>query len=424
MSLRIPQPLRAPVFRDLAAGRVVVTLGNAIGPIALAFAVLDLTGSVTALGFVVAARSLAIIAFLLIGGTIADRLPRQHIMVFSCITAAVTQAIVATVVLTGVASVGLLVALSFVNGVFAALWLPASASVLVQIVPTEQLQQSNALIRLGTNLAMMAGTALGGFFVAAVGPGWGLTIDASTSAIAAAIFARIRGSSVLAGDGPGTRFMAALLQGWHEFAARRWLWTVVLGFLVMHAVSSGAIQVLGPALAGATFGRGNWGLILGCQVLGMTVGAFFALRVRSTHLLRYGLLCMFGTAVPLAALAASPVPAFLFAAFFVGGVALEQFTVAWDTTMQTHVPTASLALVTAYDAMGSYIAMPLGEVAAGPIGQSVGTSTAIAGAAVIVVAAVIVMLSTRDVRDLSQPVGSNPRRGAPVSEEGQAHGRP
>ncbi|HEY3007848.1 MAG TPA: MFS transporter, partial [Micromonosporaceae bacterium] len=51
-------PLRYTPFRYLAAGRFITMLGNSIAPIALAFAVLDLTGSVRDLGFVVGARSL------------------------------------------------------------------------------------------------------------------------------------------------------------------------------------------------------------------------------------------------------------------------------------------------------------------------------------------------------------------------------
>ena len=61
------EPLRHKAFRYLAAGRVVNMLGNAVAPIALAFAVLDLTGSVRDLGLVVGARSLANVVFILFG---------------------------------------------------------------------------------------------------------------------------------------------------------------------------------------------------------------------------------------------------------------------------------------------------------------------------------------------------------------------
>ena len=74
-------PLRYPAFRFLVTGRAVTMLGNAVAPIALAFAVLDLTGSARDLGLVVGARSLTNVVFVLFGGVIADRMPRHLVMV-------------------------------------------------------------------------------------------------------------------------------------------------------------------------------------------------------------------------------------------------------------------------------------------------------------------------------------------------------
>ena len=74
-------PLREREFRLLFAGRTISLVGSAIAPVALAFAVLDLTGSKTDLGLVLAAREIPLIVFLLVGGIWADRLPRHHVMV-------------------------------------------------------------------------------------------------------------------------------------------------------------------------------------------------------------------------------------------------------------------------------------------------------------------------------------------------------
>lgn len=85
-------PLRYPPFRYLVAGRIITMLGSAMAPIALAFAVLDLTGSVTALGIVVGVRSLLNVVFLLFGGVVADRLPRQLVVVGASTVAGLSQA--------------------------------------------------------------------------------------------------------------------------------------------------------------------------------------------------------------------------------------------------------------------------------------------------------------------------------------------
>ncbi|MDI5943663.1 MFS transporter, partial [Micromonospora sp. DH15] len=121
-------PLRHRAFRWLAAGRMVNMLGNGVAPIALAFAVLDLTGSVRDLGLVVGVRSLMTVLFVLFGGVVADRIPRRLVLVGSNVLGAATQAAVAAVVLTGTATIPLLLALGAANGVVSALAQPASAA--------------------------------------------------------------------------------------------------------------------------------------------------------------------------------------------------------------------------------------------------------------------------------------------------------
>ena len=76
-------PLAERDFRLLFLGRTVSLFGSAFAPIALAFAVLDIGGSATDLGLVVAASTLPQVVFILVGGIWADRLPRHHVMVVS-----------------------------------------------------------------------------------------------------------------------------------------------------------------------------------------------------------------------------------------------------------------------------------------------------------------------------------------------------
>src|SRR5207245_4157956 len=74
-------PLHEREFRLLFAGRTISMLGSAIAPVGLAFAVLDLTGSTSDLGIVLASRAIATIVLLLIGGVWADRVPRRVVRV-------------------------------------------------------------------------------------------------------------------------------------------------------------------------------------------------------------------------------------------------------------------------------------------------------------------------------------------------------
>jgi MFS family permease len=110
-------PLGEREFRLLFLGRMVSLFGSAFAPIALAFAVLDLTGSPSDLGLVIAAGFVPQIVFILVGGVWADRLPRHYVMVVSDLLAGGAQAAVAALVLTGVAEIWHLVALQVIRGI-------------------------------------------------------------------------------------------------------------------------------------------------------------------------------------------------------------------------------------------------------------------------------------------------------------------
>lgn len=412
-------PLRHRAFRLLAAGRFVSMAGNALAPIALAFAVLDLTGSATDLGLVVGARSLTNVVLLLFGGVVADRMPRQFVMVGSSVAAMVTQAAVATVVLTGTANLGLLMALSAVNGAAAAFAFPASSALVPQTVPPDLLRPANALNRLGANAALIGGAVAGGAVVVAVGPGWGIAVDALSFGVAAVLFGLIRVPAVREKAEQRRSPIADLREGWSEFTARSWVWVVVLGFCLFNAAEVGALHVLGPVVADETIGRQMWGLFLAMETAGMVAGGLIAIRLRVRRLLLVGVSCCIGGALWIVGLALFPAVALLLPAAFITGVAMEQFAVAWDVSLQEHVPPAKLARVYSYDAVGSFLAIPIGQVAAGPIADRVGARAALLGAAAIIVVAVVGMLFNRGVRTLEHVVAAHPA----TTETGDQHER-
>lgn len=172
-------------FRHLFAARFLTVLGNGIAPIALAFAVLDIGGSASDLGIVVASRSIFNVLFLLLGGVLADRYSRSRVLVSSSVVAAISQAVVAWSVLDGSATVLSLTLLGAVNGAAAGITLPASSALVPQTVPGKSLREANAFIQLGVYSGTVIGASLGGVLTGAVGPGWGLAIDALGFAAAA-----------------------------------------------------------------------------------------------------------------------------------------------------------------------------------------------------------------------------------------------
>src|SRR5687768_5041072 len=142
--------------------------------VALAFAVLDITDSATALGQVLAAHTIPMVLFLLWGGVIADRLPRVPIIQVSNLVSGLTQAAIALLVITGTADLPIVIALSAIHGVVSAMSFPAMGGLMPQLVPRDELQKANALMSLVRGGLAVIGPSASALLVVAVGAGWAL----------------------------------------------------------------------------------------------------------------------------------------------------------------------------------------------------------------------------------------------------------
>jgi MFS family permease len=392
-------PFARREFRLLFLARSTSFFGSAIAPVAIAFAVLDLTGSATDLGLVLAARVVPQILFMLVGGVWADRLPRNLVMVASDLVTGTTQATTAVLIITGSAELWHLIVLQAIGGTAFSFFFPASTGLIPQTVEAPLLQQANAALRMALNAASISGAALGGFLVAAVGPGWALAIDAGTFFVSAGFLGAMR----VARDErlQATNFLAELREGWHEFSSRTWLWVIVLAFGFLNAAETGAFNVLGPLVAREELGgAGAYGGLPAAEAVGLVLGGLIALRFRPARPLLVGCAAMAGLPPVLILLAlGAPLPVLLIAAL-VMGIGIETFSVLWDTSLQQHVPQQALSRVSSYDALGSFVFIPLGQIAAGPTADLVGRDRALYLAAAIVTVSILAMLATTDIRRL------------------------
>jgi MFS family permease len=399
-------PLRERSFRLLFFGRTIYFIGGAFANVALAFAVLDLTGSKTDLGLVLAARSLPQVLFLLVGGIWADRLPRHRVMVFSNVVSGISQGAIALLLLTGQAEVWHVAALAAVNGASSAFFFPAATGIVPQTVSQAMLQPANAILRLGQNASWIGGAALGGLVVAATSPGIGIAVDAASFLIAAVLVAMIRLPATLRME--GANFFAELKEGWREFSSRTWLWVIVIQFGFVNAVLLGVEGVLGPAVAKEHLGgAAAWGLILTAQSLGLVAGGLLLLRLRPRRLLLAGTTGFLVT-IPFMLGLAGPLPVVaLIALAAIAGIGSETFGIMWDTTMQQEIPQEKLSRVYSYDALGSFVLIPLGVAIVGPVSEVLGTRETILGAAAISLTATLAVLLVHDVRTIERK-GSEP----------------
>lgn len=364
-------PLAHPDYRFLVSGATVSALGNAITPVALAFAVLDLGGSATDLGLVVAAFVTADVLTVLVGGVLGDRLPRQLMLQGSAAAAAVSQAFVAVALIGGWASIPLLAVGGVVNGCLGALSGPSSSALTRQTVPPDELPRAVAVRRLAQNAAMVIGFSAAGSLVAAFGSGWAVAVDAATFAVAAMCFGLIRVPPLLAVE-KAPSLLGDLAAGFGEVFRHTWLWLLVGQALLYHLVYGGVQGVLGPIVVGESLGRSAWGWALGALMLGFIIGGLLTLRWRPRHGLFVGTALLALTAAfPLAMALSDHLPLLLLGAFL-HGFGLEIFSVNWDLSIQQNVAEDKLARVYSFDIVGSYVARPLGLAVTGPIASAVG----------------------------------------------------
>ena len=166
--------------------------------------------------------------------------------------------------------------------------------------------------------------------------------------------------------------MQDLREGWTFFRSVTWLWVVVLGFGALNMIHNGALFTLGPVVAEDTIGRQAWGFVLSAEAAGLLLMALVLLRFRLERPLLWGMLAIILNALPMLMLGIDPVVVALVAAAFIGGMGIEVFSMGWSLAMQENIDDDMLSRAYSYDMLGSFIAMPIGQLAWGPLGVAFG----------------------------------------------------
>ena len=350
------------------------------------------------------------IAFLVIGGVWADRLPRNLLMTATNLLSAAAQLGMGAMLLSGHVVLWLALSLQFLTGTAMAFYLPSVQGLTAQIVPSEHLQRANALLSLTRSFAGSIGPLVASALVVTVGAGWALVADGVAFLMSAWLLHRIKLPRLPAG--PAGSFVADLREGLREVTSRDWVWTSILAFMAGHLATAFFI-VLGPAsLLDRGEGAIGWGAVIAALSIGNVLGDVVAFRVvvrrpivfcRLVELLGVPLLIAFALEAPAWVLIAAALPA---------GVAITLSDALWYTALQRHLPPTSLSRVTSYDWMGSFALRPLGYLAAGSLAASLGTAAAFFTAAALVVVVKLAGLLFAGVRQLpatSRPAVEEPR---------------
>lgn len=397
--MRLPAVLHEREYRLLFGAQLSSLLGDQMVTVALAFGILDHGGSASDVGIVLAARSLAVIAFLLGGGVIGDRLPRRAVLVATDVVRIGSQGAVAAVLISGGGSIALLAALSAVTGAATGVFNPTATGFLPEVVSPQGLQEANALRSLASSGGRIAGPLLAGLLVATAGAGWAIAVDAASYAVSAALVAAmsVRG----AGRGETSEsFLDELRTGWTAFRSMTWLVAIVASAAVGN-LCNGAWKVLGPVVAKNELGGvGAWSAIVAAAGAGGILGGLLALRLAPRRPLVFMTCAVSVFFVQFALLAVVAPTAIIAVAAFAGEVGMILGMTVWESSMQRHVEARLLSRVSAYDWLGSLVFEPIGLAIWGPVAAATSTGTALWIAFGLGVTSLFAPLLVRAVREL------------------------
>ncbi len=360
-------------FRNLWAATSLSLVGDFFSYVAIAWLVLQLTGSSLALGSVLVVQAVPRGVLMLVGGAISDRLTPRLAMLGSMGLRVALVAPLAVLVLAGRVQMWEVYGISFVFGVVDAFFLPARSSILPKIVADHELEAGNAVLNVSGQVAVVIGPALAGVVVATAGTGWAFAADAACFA-AGALFVLWLPSAKEANNGApspekglGGQIVAGFRYAWADVGIRSAL-------IIIAAVDFGANGALGvglPTLAHGRYGAGaaGFGILLGAWGVGATAGALAAGMVRRPERMGWWLVAVcawLGVTIGAVGLIQTLAPAAVVMA--VGGVssgAINTFGISWlqrrtDPAMQGRVMSlvmlASMGLVPVAYALSGAIA--------------------------------------------------------------------
>jgi MFS family permease len=415
---RFARALRFRAFSLLWLGQSISLLGDSVYIIALAWTVLQITGSAVAMSFVIIASIIPTLIFVLIGGALADRLPRRLVMIWSDTFRAAFVFIVAFLAWVHLLQLWHLVVLAVLFGIADSFFSPAYRSIPPLLIEKEDLPSANGLLNLARQVSILLGPLLGALFMSLGGSGLAFAFDGGSFLVSALclLVMNVPSSADLsvsssqeqeqeAAVSPG--IVAEVREGLKYVAGSTWLWFTILVASVANIGYSGPMTIALPKLIRYVYHVDVW--LLG--VLGATsaVGAILSTLVigqlkdlRYRGIIAYLAVIASGFALLLFGLPLSRTSAIIMASIgsLLAGFSLGVFQIIWVTVLQELVPVDKLGRVSSVDMLGSYCLLPIGFVIVGILADKISPSWVFIGGGILVMILAVSALFVRDIRRL------------------------
>jgi MFS family permease len=397
---RIIEPLRHRDFRLLWTGQTLTLLGTFVSNIAYPFQVLQLGGSALELGTLVSLYAGSSLVFLLIGGAVADRVPRRTLIIVTELGGGVLVGIVAILGFANALQMWHLYVTYALFGAASAFSIPALGAIIPELVPEEILIPGNAVQGLSRQGARIGGPIVGGLLVATAGPAAAFAFDAVSFFLSAGAVALTRARPSTAAQ--RTSIFTEIWEGFAFVFSVQWLWVTIFGWSFIAAAFIGALVVALPLLVTGVLGGDavTYGIISAAVGVGELIGAtaIAQVRIRRSGLAMY----LFGTAGGVALLLYGLVPTVpgAVAAGAIQGLTFACFGVLWVTAMQVHVPRRLLGRVTSVDYFGGTLLAPVAPIGAAVLAESQGPAFVFIVAGAITVVLTLAALLLPSIREL------------------------
>jgi MFS family permease len=361
--------LRHRPFALLWSGQTISTVGDRIYQVALAWWVLQKTGSTVAMGTVLILTVAPMLVFLLLGGVLVDRLPRLRLMVVSDLVRGVVVSLTAWLTFADRLAIGHVYALSFVFGLVDAFFQPAYRAAVPELTPAQDLPSANSLTSLSGQLSGIAGPALGAAVVATGGTALAFGLDGLSFFVSVCcLLPLLKSSTVPQQRETSHGILDDLREGLAAVMASPWLWITIAVAGISNIAYAGPMEVALPFLIRDHFHAdvAMLGLFYSASSVGSVLAALWLGRMgrlRRRGLWVYGPWMAIGILVLVMGLPI-PVQGILVASFLIGACNTVLGLV-WVNTLQEIVPQHLLGRVTSVDYLGSYVFLPVGFAVGG-----------------------------------------------------------
>jgi MFS family permease len=369
-------------FSSLLFGQTLSRIGDFLFQIAIAWWVLEKTGSATAMGTVLFFSTLPMVVFVLIGGVVVDRMPRGLLLFISDMARCFIMVVGTWLAYTNQLVLWEIYVIAILFGFADAFFLPAYTALIQQIVAEDDLPSANSINSLSMQFGRVAGPAIGGIVVGFGGTAIAFGFNALSFFIGALTVAPLLNLPAPAREEESgftlKHFIEDLRGGFDTIFSSPILWVAILVFAFTNITLAGPYSIAMPFLVQQKLGGDErmLGFIyaifpIGYAIASLVMGSFQKIRYRGIIIYVCSAVAgiglgVFGFGLPLYLLAV---------AALMNGAALEIASLIWANLMQELVPPEKMGRVSSVDALGSFALLPIGFAFTGWLIDRIGVTT-------------------------------------------------